>query len=98
MSECGCACVCACVCVCVCVCVCSSSSFSCSPFSSLSKLSIHEAEEHPSGHILVMKGAPERILDRFVAQDPFAYLLHIIITNIITTIYYCCYYYHYYSY
>uniref|UniRef100_A0A4W4G328 P-type ATPase A domain-containing protein n=1 Tax=Electrophorus electricus TaxID=8005 RepID=A0A4W4G328_ELEEL len=28
------------------------------------KLSIHEIEESPTGHILVMKGAPERILDR----------------------------------
>ncbi|KAM7379728.1 hypothetical protein PAMP_005259 [Pampus punctatissimus] len=27
-------------------------------------LSIHEVEDNPSGHILVMKGAPERILDR----------------------------------
>uniref|UniRef100_H3CH26 Sodium/potassium-transporting ATPase subunit alpha n=1 Tax=Tetraodon nigroviridis TaxID=99883 RepID=H3CH26_TETNG len=36
------------------------------PFNSTNKfqLSIHEAEDHPSAHILVMKGAPERILDR----------------------------------
>ncbi|XP_008333227.1 sodium/potassium-transporting ATPase subunit alpha-2-like [Cynoglossus semilaevis] len=36
------------------------------PFNSTNKyqLSIHESEENPSGHILVMKGAPERILDR----------------------------------
>ncbi|XP_034038721.1 sodium/potassium-transporting ATPase subunit alpha-2 [Thalassophryne amazonica] len=36
------------------------------PFNSTNKyqLSIHEAEHNPSGHILVMKGAPERILDR----------------------------------
>uniref|UniRef100_A0A668VWW3 Sodium/potassium-transporting ATPase subunit alpha n=1 Tax=Oreochromis aureus TaxID=47969 RepID=A0A668VWW3_OREAU len=36
------------------------------PFNSTNKyqLSIHEAEDNPSGHILVMKGAPERILDR----------------------------------
>nr|XP_046263557.1 sodium/potassium-transporting ATPase subunit alpha-2 isoform X2 [Scatophagus argus] len=27
-------------------------------------LSVHEMEDNPSGHILVMKGAPERILDR----------------------------------
>uniref|UniRef100_A0A670YRX5 ATPase Na+/K+ transporting subunit alpha 2 n=1 Tax=Pseudonaja textilis TaxID=8673 RepID=A0A670YRX5_PSETE len=30
----------------------------------ISKLSIHEPEDKPSGHVLVMKGAPERILDR----------------------------------
>ncbi|KAM4728672.1 sodium/potassium-transporting ATPase subunit alpha-2 isoform 1-T1 [Anableps anableps] len=36
------------------------------PFNSTNKyqLSIHEVEENPSGHLLVMKGAPERILDR----------------------------------
>ncbi|KAK5603428.1 Sodium/potassium-transporting ATPase subunit alpha-2, partial [Crenichthys baileyi] len=36
------------------------------PFNSTNKfqLSIHEVEESPSGHLLVMKGAPERILDR----------------------------------
>ncbi|KAI1901219.1 hypothetical protein AGOR_G00032050 [Albula goreensis] len=36
------------------------------PFNSTNKyqLSIHEFEETPSGHLLVMKGAPERILDR----------------------------------
>ncbi|XP_057713101.1 sodium/potassium-transporting ATPase subunit alpha-2 isoform X2 [Corythoichthys intestinalis] len=36
------------------------------PFNSTNKyqLSIHKAEDNPSGHILVMKGAPERILDR----------------------------------
>ncbi|KAK1878549.1 Sodium/potassium-transporting ATPase subunit alpha-2 [Dissostichus eleginoides] len=36
------------------------------PFNSTNKyqLSVHEAEDDPSGHILVMKGAPERILDR----------------------------------
>uniref|UniRef100_A0A4W4FZU8 Sodium/potassium-transporting ATPase subunit alpha n=1 Tax=Electrophorus electricus TaxID=8005 RepID=A0A4W4FZU8_ELEEL len=36
------------------------------PFNSTNKfqLSIHEIEESPTGHILVMKGAPERILDR----------------------------------
>uniref|UniRef100_A0A8C5EJG9 Sodium/potassium-transporting ATPase subunit alpha n=1 Tax=Gouania willdenowi TaxID=441366 RepID=A0A8C5EJG9_GOUWI len=36
------------------------------PFNSTNKyqLSIHEVEDNPSGHILVMKGAPERILDR----------------------------------
>ncbi|KAF0046690.1 hypothetical protein F2P81_000323 [Scophthalmus maximus] len=28
------------------------------------QLSVHEVEDNPSGHILVMKGAPERILDR----------------------------------
>ena len=28
------------------------------------QLSIHEREEDPQGHILVMKGAPERILER----------------------------------
>ncbi|XP_062816444.1 sodium/potassium-transporting ATPase subunit alpha-2-like [Anolis carolinensis] len=35
------------------------------PFNSTNKyqLSIHEAEDKPKGHILVMKGAPERILD-----------------------------------
>lgn len=32
------------------------------------KLSIHQVEDNPSGHLLVMKGAPERILDRFVSQ------------------------------
>uniref|UniRef100_A0A8C3J6S9 ATPase Na+/K+ transporting subunit alpha 2 n=1 Tax=Calidris pygmaea TaxID=425635 RepID=A0A8C3J6S9_9CHAR len=31
---------------------------------SISKLSIHEREEDPQGYLLVMKGAPERILDR----------------------------------
>ncbi|MFT7800181.1 sodium/potassium-transporting ATPase subunit alpha-2-like isoform X2 [Arapaima gigas] len=36
------------------------------PFNSTNKfqLSIHEFEEMPNGHLLVMKGAPERILDR----------------------------------
>ncbi|KAG2458681.1 AT1A2 ATPase, partial [Polypterus senegalus] len=36
------------------------------PFNSTNKyqLSIHESEAHPKGHLLVMKGAPERILDR----------------------------------
>ncbi|XP_055084446.1 sodium/potassium-transporting ATPase subunit alpha-2 [Periophthalmus magnuspinnatus] len=36
------------------------------PFNSTNKyqLSIHGCEETPAGHILVMKGAPERILDR----------------------------------
>ncbi|KAL2076928.1 hypothetical protein ACEWY4_027481 [Coilia grayii] len=36
------------------------------PFNSTNKyqLSIHEIEESPNGHLLVMKGAPERILDR----------------------------------
>ncbi|XP_063075881.1 sodium/potassium-transporting ATPase subunit alpha-2 [Engraulis encrasicolus] len=36
------------------------------PFNSTNKyqLSIHEIEEIPNGHLLVMKGAPERILDR----------------------------------
>ncbi|XP_067308713.1 sodium/potassium-transporting ATPase subunit alpha-2 [Pseudorasbora parva] len=36
------------------------------PFNSTNKyqLSIHEIEESPTGHLLVMKGAPERILDR----------------------------------
>ncbi|XP_030607358.1 sodium/potassium-transporting ATPase subunit alpha-2 [Archocentrus centrarchus] len=36
------------------------------PFNSTNKyqVSIHEVEDNPSGHILVMKGAPERILDR----------------------------------
>lgn len=28
------------------------------------QLSIHEREDDPQGHLLVMKGAPERILDR----------------------------------
>lgn len=32
------------------------------------KLSVHEVDDNPSGHILVMKGAPERILDRLVDQ------------------------------
>ncbi len=36
--------------------------------SSFFKLSVHEVEDNPSGHILVMKGAPERILDRLVNQ------------------------------
>uniref|UniRef100_A0A8C8VR61 ATPase Na+/K+ transporting subunit alpha 2 n=1 Tax=Pelusios castaneus TaxID=367368 RepID=A0A8C8VR61_9SAUR len=31
---------------------------------SISKLSIHEREDNPEGYVLVMKGAPERILDR----------------------------------
>ncbi|XP_013868506.1 sodium/potassium-transporting ATPase subunit alpha-2 [Austrofundulus limnaeus] len=36
------------------------------PFNSTNKyqISIHEVEDNPSGHLLVMKGAPERILDR----------------------------------
>ncbi|KAJ3594460.1 hypothetical protein NHX12_003767, partial [Muraenolepis orangiensis] len=36
------------------------------PFNSTNKyqLSIHESEDSPAGHLLVMKGAPERILDR----------------------------------
>ncbi|KAG5841745.1 hypothetical protein ANANG_G00170040 [Anguilla anguilla] len=36
------------------------------PFNSINKyqLSIHELEDSPTGHLLVMKGAPERILDR----------------------------------
>ncbi|CAL8316907.1 unnamed protein product [Gadus morhua 'NCC'] len=36
------------------------------PFNSTNKyqLSIHESEENPGSHLLVMKGAPERILDR----------------------------------
>uniref|UniRef100_A0AAY4BGX7 Sodium/potassium-transporting ATPase subunit alpha n=1 Tax=Denticeps clupeoides TaxID=299321 RepID=A0AAY4BGX7_9TELE len=36
------------------------------PFNSTNKyqLSIHELEDNPNGHLLVMKGAPERILDR----------------------------------
>ncbi|KAE8588561.1 hypothetical protein XENTR_v10022613 [Xenopus tropicalis] len=36
------------------------------PFNSTNKfqLSIHEREDSPEGHLLVMKGAPERILDR----------------------------------
>ncbi|XP_017317367.1 sodium/potassium-transporting ATPase subunit alpha-2 isoform X5 [Ictalurus punctatus] len=36
------------------------------PFNSTNKfqLSIHEIEDSPTGHLLVMKGAPERILDR----------------------------------
>ncbi|XP_060761991.1 sodium/potassium-transporting ATPase subunit alpha-2 isoform X2 [Neoarius graeffei] len=36
------------------------------PFNSTNKfqLSIHETEDSPTGHLLVMKGAPERILDR----------------------------------
>uniref|UniRef100_A0A8C6PIE9 Sodium/potassium-transporting ATPase subunit alpha n=1 Tax=Nothobranchius furzeri TaxID=105023 RepID=A0A8C6PIE9_NOTFU len=36
------------------------------PFNSTNKyqLSIHEVEDNSSGHLLVMKGAPERILDR----------------------------------
>uniref|UniRef100_A0A8B9JB36 Sodium/potassium-transporting ATPase subunit alpha n=1 Tax=Astyanax mexicanus TaxID=7994 RepID=A0A8B9JB36_ASTMX len=36
------------------------------PFNSTNKyqLSIHEMEDSPTGHLLVMKGAPERILDR----------------------------------
>ncbi|XP_066508073.1 sodium/potassium-transporting ATPase subunit alpha-2 isoform X2 [Hoplias malabaricus] len=36
------------------------------PFNSTNKyqLSIHEVEDSPTGHLLVMKGAPERILDR----------------------------------
>ncbi|XP_073903803.1 sodium/potassium-transporting ATPase subunit alpha-2 isoform X4 [Castor canadensis] len=36
------------------------------PFNSTNKyqLSIHEREDSPQGHVLVMKGAPERILDR----------------------------------
>ncbi|XP_067108670.1 sodium/potassium-transporting ATPase subunit alpha-2 [Osmerus mordax] len=36
------------------------------PFNSTNKyqLSIHEVEDNPSSHLLVMKGAPERILDR----------------------------------
>ncbi|KAJ8272670.1 hypothetical protein GJAV_G00092020 [Gymnothorax javanicus] len=36
------------------------------PFNSVNKyqLSIHELEDSPTGHLLVMKGAPERILDR----------------------------------
>uniref|UniRef100_A0A803TNZ0 Sodium/potassium-transporting ATPase subunit alpha n=1 Tax=Anolis carolinensis TaxID=28377 RepID=A0A803TNZ0_ANOCA len=36
------------------------------PFNSTNKyqLSIHEPEDRPNGHVLVMKGAPERILDR----------------------------------
>lgn len=29
-----------------------------------SQLSIHEREDSPQSHVLVMKGAPERILDR----------------------------------
>uniref|UniRef100_A0AAX7T034 Sodium/potassium-transporting ATPase subunit alpha n=1 Tax=Astatotilapia calliptera TaxID=8154 RepID=A0AAX7T034_ASTCA len=39
------------------------------PFNSTNKyqLSIHEAEDNPAGHILVMKGAPERILDRLIS-------------------------------
>lgn len=31
---------------------------------SLLQLSIHEREDSPQSHVLVMKGAPERILDR----------------------------------
>ncbi|XP_061777127.1 sodium/potassium-transporting ATPase subunit alpha-2-like [Nerophis ophidion] len=40
------------------------------PFNSTNKyqLSVHEVEDNPAGHILVMKGAPERILDRLVHQ------------------------------
>ncbi|KAL6467901.1 hypothetical protein MHYP_G00235780 [Metynnis hypsauchen] len=36
------------------------------PFNSTNKyqLSIHEIEDSPTGHMLVMKGAPERILDK----------------------------------
>uniref|UniRef100_A0A8D1HNJ5 Sodium/potassium-transporting ATPase subunit alpha n=1 Tax=Sus scrofa TaxID=9823 RepID=A0A8D1HNJ5_PIG len=36
------------------------------PFNSTNKyqLSIHEREDNPQSHVLVMKGAPERILDR----------------------------------
>ncbi|XP_062338227.1 sodium/potassium-transporting ATPase subunit alpha-2 [Osmerus eperlanus] len=36
------------------------------PFNSTNKyqLSIHEVKDNPSSHLLVMKGAPERILDR----------------------------------
>uniref|UniRef100_A0A8C8VR57 Sodium/potassium-transporting ATPase subunit alpha n=1 Tax=Pelusios castaneus TaxID=367368 RepID=A0A8C8VR57_9SAUR len=36
------------------------------PFNSTNKyqLSIHEREDNPEGYVLVMKGAPERILDR----------------------------------
>ncbi|KAL7851307.1 hypothetical protein AOLI_G00216630 [Acnodon oligacanthus] len=36
------------------------------PFNSTNKyqLSIHEIEDSPTGHLLVMKGAPERILDK----------------------------------
>ncbi|XP_062844233.1 sodium/potassium-transporting ATPase subunit alpha-2 isoform X2 [Trichomycterus rosablanca] len=36
------------------------------PFNSTNKyqLSIHEIEDSPTGHVLVMKGAPERVLDR----------------------------------
>ncbi|KAF7244310.1 Sodium/potassium-transporting ATPase subunit alpha-2 [Varanus komodoensis] len=35
------------------------------PFNSTNKyqLSVHEAEDKPKGHLLVMKGAPERVLD-----------------------------------
>ncbi|KAI7809421.1 sodium/potassium-transporting ATPase subunit alpha-2 [Triplophysa rosa] len=35
------------------------------PFNSTNKyqLSVHESEDSPTGHLLVMKGAPERILD-----------------------------------
>uniref|UniRef100_W5L3X0 Sodium/potassium-transporting ATPase subunit alpha n=1 Tax=Astyanax mexicanus TaxID=7994 RepID=W5L3X0_ASTMX len=37
------------------------------PFNSTNKyqLSIHEIEDSPTGHLLVMKGAPERILDSY---------------------------------
>ncbi|KAG9278119.1 sodium/potassium-transporting ATPase subunit alpha-2-like [Astyanax mexicanus] len=37
------------------------------PFNSTNKyqLSIHEMEDSPTGHLLVMKGAPERILDSY---------------------------------
>ena len=48
----------------------------CSPaLAVLLQLSIHESEENPGSHILVMKGAPERILDRyfhplFIRVDP----------------------------
>lgn len=37
--------------------------FSVHSFSPL-QLSIHEPEDRPNGYVLVMKGAPERILDR----------------------------------
>lgn len=33
-------------------------------FPSSLQLSIHEREDNPQSHVLVMKGAPERILDR----------------------------------
>ncbi|KTF92127.1 hypothetical protein cypCar_00005198 [Cyprinus carpio] len=50
------------------------------PFNSTNKyqLSIHEIEDSPTGHLLVMKGAPERILD---SGDHNPYLQVIMVTG-----------------